>query len=53
MYAVSGLLDYKLTKRFDLYGGVFYNGVRDGLANGYLSSAKTNLATTLGARFKF
>jgi len=53
LYAVSGLLDYKLTKRFDLYGGVFYNGVRDGLANGYLSSAKTNLATTLGARFKF
>jgi predicted porin len=51
LYAVSGLLDYKLTKRFDLYGGVFYNGVQDGLANGYY--AKTNLATTLGARFKF
>ena len=53
LYAVSGLLDYKLTKRFDLYGGVFYNGVRDGLANGYLPDAKTNIATTLGARFKF
>jgi predicted porin len=51
LYAVSGLLDYKLTKRFDVYGGVFYNGVRDGLANGYY--AKTNVATTLGARFKF
>jgi predicted porin len=53
LYAVSGLLDYKLTKRFDAYFGTFYNGVRDGLANGYLASAKTNLATTLGARFKF
>jgi len=53
LYAVSGLLDYKLTKRFDIYGGVFYNGVRDGLANGYLPSAKNNTATTLGARFKF
>jgi predicted porin len=53
LYAVSGLLDYRLTKRFDVYGGVFYNGVRDGLANGYLPSAKNNTATTLGARFKF
>ena len=53
LYAVSGLLDYKLTKRFDVYFGTFYNGVRDGLANGYLPSAKNNLATTLGARFKF
>ena len=52
LYAVSGLLDYKLTKRFDVYGGVFYNGVRDGLANGYDFST-INLATTLGARFKF
>ena len=52
LYAVSGLLDYKLTKRFDVYGGVFYNGVRDGLANGYEFST-INLATTLGARFKF
>ena len=53
LYAVSGLLDYKLTKRFDVYFGSFYNGVRDGLANGYLPNAKTNIATTLGARFKF
>jgi len=52
LYAVSGVLDYKLTKRFDVYGGVFYNGVRDGLANGYDFST-INLATTLGARFKF
>jgi predicted porin len=53
LYAVSGLLDYRLTKRFDVYFGSFYNGVRDGLANGYLPNAKNNLATTLGARFRF
>jgi len=53
LYAVSALLDYKLTKRFDIYGGTFYNGVTDGLANGYLANARNNLATTLGARFKF
>jgi predicted porin len=53
LYAVSGLLDYRLTKRFDVYFGSFYNGVQDGLANGYLKDAKNNLATTLGARFRF
>jgi predicted porin len=53
LYAASALLDYRLTKRFDVYFGTFYNGVQDGLANGYLPSAKNNLATTLGARFKF
>lgn len=53
LYAVSGLFDYKLSKRFDVYFGSFYNGVTDGLANGYLDTAKTNLATTAGIRFRF
>jgi predicted porin len=53
LYGVSGLLDYKLSKRFDVYLGAFYNGVQDGLANGYLADAKNNLATTFGARFRF
>jgi predicted porin len=53
LYAISGVLDYKLSKRFDVYFGTFYNGVQDGLANGYLATAKNNLATTLGARFRF
>jgi hypothetical protein len=48
---VSLLLDYRLTKRFDIYGGTFWNDVQNGLANGYY--ATNNLATTLGARFKF
>jgi predicted porin len=53
LYAVSGVFDYKLSKRFDVYFGSFYNGVQDGLANGYLADAKNNLATTMGARFRF
>jgi predicted porin len=49
--AASLLLDYKLTKRFDIYGGTFWNEVTNGLANGYY--ARNNVATTFGARFKF
>jgi predicted porin len=49
--AVSGLIDYRLTKRFDLYAGSMWSGVQNGLANGYLN--KDNIATTVGARFKF
>jgi len=49
--AASLLLDYKLSKRFDVYGGTFWSEVKDGLANGYY--ARANVATTLGARFKW
>jgi predicted porin len=49
--AVSALIDYKFTKRFDVYFGSFWNEVTNGLANGYY--ARNNIATTLGARFKF
>ncbi len=48
---MSLVLDYRLTKRFDVYAGTMYSGVQDGLANGYLFS--TNIATTAGLRFKF
>jgi predicted porin len=47
----SLVLDYRLTKRFDMYFGTMYSGVTDGVANGYYDT--TNVATTLGARFKF
>jgi predicted porin len=43
---------YKLTKRFDVFAGVMYSGVADGLASGYLYS-RNNLNPTLGARFTF
>jgi predicted porin len=49
--AISGLFDYRLTKRFDAYFGVMWSGVQNGLANGYLYN--DNIAPTLGVRFKF
>ena len=45
------VLDYRLSKRFDVYAGSMYSGVKDGLANGYLNT--TNIATTAGLRFRF
>jgi predicted porin len=48
---LSLVFDYRLSKRFDVYAGTMYSGVKDGLANGYLFD--TNLATTAGLRFKF
>jgi predicted porin len=45
------VLDYRLSKRFDVYAGTMYSGVKNGLANGYLNT--TNVATTAGLRFKF
>ncbi len=49
--AASAVIDYRLTKRFDVYFGPFWNEVQNGLANGYLY--RNNIATTLGLRFKF
>jgi predicted porin len=51
LQAASALIDYRLSKRFDVYFGTFWNEVQDGLANGYLY--KNNIAPTLGLRFKF
>ena len=44
--------DYRLTKRFDVYAGVMYTGVRNGLASGYDFNT-TDITTTTGVRFKF
>jgi len=49
--AASIVLDYRLTKRFDVYAGSMWSGVTNGLANGYIN--RDNIATTLGLRFKF
>ncbi|HEY2466125.1 MAG TPA: porin [Steroidobacteraceae bacterium] len=43
---------WHMSKRFDTYAGVFYTGVHDGLANGYLFHT-TDLTSTVGVRFKF
>lgn len=44
-------LDYRFTKRFDIYAGAAYSKVYDGLANGFLFTS--NVDPTIGARFQF
>jgi len=48
---VSALLDYQWTKRLDVYGGVMYSQVKDGLASGFINNDAT--AVTVGSRIKF
>ncbi len=43
--------DYYMTKRFDVYAGIMYTGVKNGLANGYLHT--TDMNPTIGVRYKF
>jgi predicted porin len=50
--AVSFSLDYRFTKRFDVYAGFMYTGVYGGLANGYAFST-TDVDPTVGFRFRF
>ena len=49
--AVSINVDWKFAKKFDLYAGMMFSQVRNGLANGYLF--RSNLAPTAGLRFQF
>jgi predicted porin len=49
--AYSVMADYRLTKRFDVYGGMMYSKVSDGLAAGYLET--NNVNPTIGVRFTF
>jgi predicted porin len=49
--AYSFNADYQVTRRFDVYGGAMYSGVKGGVANGYLKT--TNINPTIGVRFKF
>ena len=44
-------LDYRLTKRLDVYAGAAYSKVSDGLANGFLFTS--NVDPTVGVRFQF
>lgn len=47
----SVVADYRLTKRWDVYGGINYSTVADGLASGFLSKASTD--PVVGVRFNF
>ena len=49
--AASLVLDYRLSKRFDVYGGAMWSGVADGLASGYLHTS--TIDPMIGARFSF
>jgi predicted porin len=44
--------DYRLTRRFDVYAGIMYSSVSDGVANGYLFDT-TNINPTIGMRYSF
>lgn len=49
--AVSFDADYRLTKRFDVYAGLMYSIVYDGLAANYIN--RINVDPTIGIRYKF
>ena len=47
----SVVADYRLTKRFDVYGGLNHSAVADGLASGFLHTSSA--APVVGIRFTF
>jgi predicted porin len=49
--AVSVMIDYRPTRRIDVYAGVMWSQVTGGLASGYLNHV--NLAPTAGVRVQF
>ena len=51
LWAYSFAAVYRLTKRFDAYGGAMYSGVKNGLANGYINTS--NIDPTIGVRYSF
>ena len=51
LQAYSVMADYRLTKRFDVYGGVMYSKAADGLASGFLHTSTAD--PMVGFRFKF
>jgi len=49
--AYSAMADYRLSKRFDVYGGVMYSKVAGGQASGYLHDS--NISPMVGMRLRF
>jgi predicted porin len=45
------MVDYRITKRVDVYAGAMFSRVADGLAAGYLHTS--TLDRTVGMRFRF
>jgi predicted porin len=48
---LSLVTDYRLGQRFDVYAGIAWSKVADGIASGYLYTS--NINPTIGLRFKF
>lgn len=48
---ISALIDYQWTKRLDLYAGISFTEVHDGLSSGFTYTSTIN--PTLGSRFRF
>ena len=42
---------WKLSKRFDTYGGAMWSEAKDGMANGFLN--RTTIDPTIGVRYSF
>jgi len=51
--AVSGLLDWHFSPKFDAYVGMMWSEVNGGQASGYQTGGHVNLDPTVGVRFKF
>ena len=51
LWAYSLMLDYHFTRRFDVYTGVMYSKVADGMASGYLNTSTAD--PMVGFRFQF
>lgn len=49
--AVSANVDWKFAAKWDVYAGMMYSTVQNGLASGYFHT--TNFAPTAGLRFRF
>ena len=51
MDAASFDIDWKFAKKFDVYAGLMFSEMNNGLANGFLNH--TNIDPTVGLRFRF
>jgi predicted porin len=48
---LSGLIDYQWTKRLDVYAGISFTEVHDGLSSGFTYTS--TISPTVGSRFRF
>ena len=49
--AIATIVVWKLSKRFDTYGGAMWSEAKDGMANGFLN--RTTIDPTIGVRYNF